>query len=140
MKNLKHLLSFILIGSVLVSCSDNDDGDTIEALEKVEITLTASDIEDARDNFIDIVHTSYELTFNATVEMQTAITAFTNNPNAQTLEAAKTEWLVARDLYGQTEVYRGEWGPVDAETKESWGIANEGLMNACLWMKGILIM
>ncbi|WCC43782.1 imelysin family protein [Tenacibaculum finnmarkense] len=46
------------------------------------------------------------------------------------LKLAKTDWLAARDIYGQTEVYRGSNGPIDSEGKEAWVINNEGQMNA----------
>ena len=123
MKNFKHLLGIILVGSIFVSCSDSDDDNTNTA-------SGASDKQDVINNFVDIVSTSYNASLQSAISMQTAIDAFVAQPSEQTHSDAKNAWLVARDYYGQTEVYRGGWGPIDSEGGETWAIANEGQMNA----------
>lgn len=64
--------------------------------------------------------------------LQTAIHAFAERPGEDTLQAAKTAWLAARESYGSTEIFRLANGPIDAETgwvAKTWG-GREGQINA----------
>jgi putative iron-regulated protein len=47
--------------------------------------------------------------------MDDAIDAFVAEPNQETLAAARTAWIDARDDYGLTEAYRFYGGPIDDE-------------------------
>ena len=128
MKNFKHLLGIILVGSIFVSCSDSDDDNTNS--DEVSTGVSIKDAKAAKDKFVEIVSLSYETSLESAKVMQTAIDAFVADPSEQTHSDAKIKWLAAREHYGQTEVYRGGWGPIDSEGGESWAIANEGQMNA----------
>ena len=64
--------------------------------------------------------------------LENAINKFAANPTAKTFELAKAAWLVSRESYGQTEIFRLSNGPIDAE--EGW-VADmygslEGQLNA----------
>jgi putative iron-regulated protein len=71
-----------------------------------------------------LVHATYSDTLAATRDMQSAIAAFVKTPSADTLAAARTSWLAAREFYGQTEAFRFYGGPVDDDN------GPEGRMNA----------
>jgi putative iron-regulated protein len=122
MKNFKNLLAICILTSTLISCSDDDTTGTGNG---TGITQTA-----VIENYANIVYSSYQETYDSAVEMQTKIDAFVTAPSENTFAAAKEAWLVARDFYGQTEVYRGSNGPVDLEGNETWAINNEGQLNA----------
>lgn len=75
-------------------------------------------------HYAQLVEASYDDTLDAARAMQAAIHAFTAAPSQATLEAAREQWLAAREFYGQTEVFRFYGGPIDDEG----GI--EGRLNA----------
>ena len=82
------------------------------------------------ENYANIVYQNYKDSYDSAVEMQTAITSFTENPTQAGLDEVKSKWLAAREIYGQSEVFRGSDGPIDSASGESWVIDNEGQMNA----------
>tara|TARA_B100000809_G_scaffold265832_1_gene325951 strand:+ start:1499 stop:2785 length:1287 start_codon:yes stop_codon:yes gene_type:complete len=122
MKHFKTFLGLCIITSTLVSCSDDE---TTETGNGTDITQ-----DSVIENYANIVYSSYKETYDSALEMQTKIDAFVTAPSENTFTAAKDAWLVARDFYGQTEVYRGSNGPVDFEGSETWAINNEGQLNA----------
>jgi putative iron-regulated protein len=71
-----------------------------------------------------LVHANYEDTLAAARRMQQAVAAFTAAPSADTLAAARTTWLAAREFYGQTEAFRFYGGPIDNDN------GPEGRINA----------
>lgn len=75
--------------------------------------------------YATIVHVSYEDSLATAKTMNTSIDAFIAAPSAAGLEKAKTDWLLSREPYLQTEVYRFYGGPIDNETD-----GPEGLLNA----------
>lgn len=120
MKNFKRLLAFCILTTTIISCSDDD-----KTGNQTEVTETA-----VIENYANIVYTSYKKTYDSALEMQTKINTFVADPSQETFDAAKESWLVARDFYGQTEVYRGSNGPIDFEGNATWAINNEGQLNA----------
>ena len=83
-------------------------------------------------NYTAMVYANYTDAYNKAVEMQTAIIALINTPSEQTLNAAKTAWLAAREPYGLSEVYRFQDGPIDFEDAVIGGRDGgpEGQLNA----------
>lgn len=65
--------------------------------------------------YADIVLRSYQDSLQLNIELQKNIQAFINAPSAQTHISVKHAWLAARQVYGQTEVYRFYGGPIDDE-------------------------
>lgn len=55
----------------------------------------------------------YEDTLAGALELQKAIQAFTAQPSAERLEAARKAWLAGREWYGPTEAFRFYAGPID---------------------------
>lgn len=62
----------------------------------------------------DIALAAYTDSVETAKALRTALTALKDMPNTGTLTAAKKAWLIAREPYGQTEVYRFRNSPVDA--------------------------
>lgn len=60
-----------------------------------------------------LVEAAYADTLAAAQELRRAIAAFTAEPSAERLEAARRAWLDAREWYGQTEAFRFYGGPID---------------------------
>ncbi len=61
----------------------------------------------------DIAFAAYSDAVDTAESMKTAIDAFVADPTGANLTAAKNAWLVAREPYGQTEVYRFRASPID---------------------------
>jgi putative iron-regulated protein len=64
-------------------------------------------------NYADLVEAAYQTSIDSAVEMQGAITAFLSEPSDDTLAAARTAWVTARDDYTPTEAFRFYDGPID---------------------------
>ena len=105
-------LSFLLtVATVLMSaCSGGAD----DALKR-----------DVIRNYADGAHAMYARSLTSAEALDRAIDRFITDPSAARLDAAKRAWLLARDDYGPTEVYRFYDGPIDNEED---GV--EGLVNA----------
>lgn len=61
----------------------------------------------------DIAFAAYSDSVATARALKTAIEALIASPSQATLEAARNAWLVAREPYGQTEVYRFRASPID---------------------------
>jgi putative iron-regulated protein len=114
------LQSILMIATVLLAGSCSKSEEEVNTVTKKEVI----------DNYAALVHQNYLDSYNSAVQLQTSIQSFTNNPTQAGFDQAKTDWLAARDIYGQTEVFRGSNGPVDSESNDAWVINNEGQMNA----------
>ncbi len=71
-----------------------------------------------------LVEATYADTLAAAQDLRQAVAAFTAEPSAERLDAARRAWLDARDWYGQSEAFRFYGGPID----EAGG--PEGRLNA----------
>lgn len=121
---LKQLTFIIAIALFAYSCNndDNQPNNGSSAVTKRQVI----------DNYANIVYQSYLDSHTTAVTMQNAINTFIATPTAQNFEAAKTAWLNAREVYGQTETYRECTGPIDTKNAAAtpWGLDNEGQLNA----------
>ena len=82
--------------------------------------------------YANIAYANYNDTLKDAKALQIAIDSFVKNPSEITLSNAKAAWLISRESYGQTEIFRLANGPVDAEdgwVAEKYG-ALEGQLNA----------
>jgi len=88
--------------------------------------------EDILQTYSDIATANYKDAVNDVISLHKAITEFTSNPTINSMNQAKAAWLISRESYGQTEAFRLQNGPIDAE--EGWHViaygAPEGQMNA----------
>ena len=82
--------------------------------------------------YANIAHANYNDALKDAKTLQSAIAVFVKNPTKLTMANAKAAWLVSRESYGQTEIFRLSNGPIDAE--EGWVAdkygALEGQLNA----------
>lgn len=104
-------LSAALLGA---GCSGSDDAqDTSTTVEQAAAELTAAQAEPVAEHYADGVYASYQASIASATELQSSLQAFTADPTEANLEAAKTQWLAARDDYGPTEAFRFYDGPID---------------------------
>jgi putative iron-regulated protein len=108
MKLLK-LAACITSASLLIACGgdDNDSNSSVPAinLEKAQLVVNTN---------ADIAYAAYTDSVETAKALKVALATFKADPTAQNLTAAKEAWLVSREPYGQTEVYRFRNSPVDA--------------------------
>ena len=86
----------------------------------------------ALSTYASIASANYADALKDAKTLQAAIDAFSNKPTKATLQAAKAAWLVSRESYGTTEIFRLSNGPIDAEegwVAETYG-AVEGELNS----------
>ncbi len=124
------LLLFIFLlaacgGSANQPVEETEDT-AVSAEAPAEEAATASDELKAEtiNTYAEIVYASYEDSYNAALDLQTAVHEFVANPSEETHQAAKDAWLAAREPYGQTEAFRFYGGPIDDED------GPEGLINS----------
>jgi putative iron-regulated protein len=107
----------LVLVSTLVAAgcgSDSDDGATTTTRPAATPAgITTADTKAAMETYADLVVANYDASIASAKTMQTAIEAFLAAPTAETLAAAKTAWLAARDDYLPTEAYRFYDGPID---------------------------
>lgn len=113
---LKWIAVLTLSTTMLVACggggggsSSNDDGGSDKS--------TAINLANARkvlNTNADIAYAAYSDAVATAEALQAALATFRANPTQENLDAAKKAWLVAREPYGQTEVYRFRLSPIDS--------------------------
>lgn len=98
--------------------SDDTSADTDNTSETEDTTAAGveHDLELMRqvlETNADIAYAAYSDAVRTAVGLQSALDAFAADPTEANLEAAKQAWLVSREPYGQTEVYRFRASPID---------------------------
>ena len=105
------LAACITSASLLMACggssSSDNAGSTAPAInmEKAQLVLNTN---------AEIAYAAYTDSVVTAKLLQDALGAFKADPTDITLAAAKKAWLVSREPYGQTEVYRFRNSPVDS--------------------------
>ncbi|MEF7615482.1 imelysin family protein [Aquincola sp. MAHUQ-54] len=94
------------------------------AAASVPLHAQTVDFNAVARHYAVLVSASYEDTLAAALDLQAALKAFTAQPSAETLAAARKRWLEAREWYGQTEAFRFYGGPIDDDN------GPEGRINA----------
>ncbi len=80
---------------------------TLMTVAGVATSAVADDrMADVVSNYADIAETTYEDSLSTALSLKDAIATLTDAPSEETLNAARTAWLKARDPYMQTEVFR----------------------------------
>jgi putative iron-regulated protein len=113
MKLTKQVIGLCLFVSTLFLACDKNKDLNYESLRKEALT-----------QYAELVLANYDDSYQTASVMKQAIDAFVANPTEAGFQACKTEWLKARDVYGQTEAFRFYGGPIDNAN------GPEGLMNA----------
>ena len=84
------------------------------------------------ETYANMANDAYSKAFEDALTLQDKINALAEKPDQETFQAAKDAWLISRESYGQTEIFRLSNGPIDAE--EGWVFkaygALEGQLNA----------
>ncbi|MGR6875088.1 imelysin family protein [Pseudomonas sp. HK3] len=119
---LNQLAACVAAVSFLTACGSSSDSDSAPAInmEKAEAVLSTN---------ADIALAAYTDSVETAKALKTALATFKTTPDATNLEAAKKAWLVSREPYGQTEVYRFRNSPIDS-TDYSSEDGPEGDLNA----------
>ena len=89
-----------------------------------------SPLESYVSTYAHLVYENYLDSWDRAQRLSSAIDSLLDNPNAQTLEAARMAWLASREPYGQTEAFRFYGGPIDYFDEEAGGEGPEGRMNS----------
>ncbi|MAQ99947.1 MAG: peptidase, imelysin family protein [Oceanospirillaceae bacterium] len=112
----------ILATSLLAACgggssSSGDDSGTPPPAPSELISI--ENTQKVVDTNADIAFAIYSDAVTTAEALKDAIDAFAAEPTQDNLDAAKTAWLVAREPYGQTEVYRFRLSPIDSTDYDS---------------------
>ena len=100
----------IAAGLLLAACGGDDDSSDAEGATG---EVTEADMEAVATTYADLVYASYDASVASATLLADAIDTFVEGPTAATLEAAKDQWLKARDDYAPTEAFRFYDGPID---------------------------
>lgn len=104
-----------------VGCGDDEESDDKSGPTAIPEALT----HEASEAYQSIALAGYEDAYEAALELDAALNALVDGPSEQTLAAARSAWLAAREPYLQTETFRFYGGPIDDEE-----VGVEGLVNA----------
>ena len=98
-------------------------------LEPQFVPFNQSGVSGLLQTNADIAYAAYSDAVDTAIALKKAIDALAANPTQANLDAAKRAWLVAREPYGQTEVYRFRLSPIDSTNyRDEDGL--EGEINA----------
>ncbi|MEO0438107.1 MAG: imelysin family protein [Pseudomonadota bacterium] len=90
----------------------DDDEDFF--LEAEFVRFSNSGLSSLLETNADIALAAYSDSVDTAVALESAIDTFAADPTQANLDAAKVAWLVSREPYGQTEVYRFRLSPIDS--------------------------
>ena len=98
----------------------------LAALAVLCVRLLAQDADPLARSIVrayaDSILASYEDSLRAAERLRDANGALVGEPTEARLEAARARWIEARDVYGTTEVFRFQDGPIDnrRDGVETW--------------------
>jgi putative iron-regulated protein len=118
-KQTKIMLTGLSLAAVMALSGCNANNATPKNAEANMITAYAN-----------IAYANYNDTLKDAKSLQMAIATFVKNPNEMTMANAKAAWLISRESYGQTEIFRLANGPVDAE--DGWVASKYGALEGQL--------
>lgn len=97
-----------------------------------QAAVSQSDKQATLVTYASIASVNYSDAVKDAKALQAALVLFSKNTTEQSLQAAKDAWLVSRESYGTTEIFRLSNGPIDAEdgwVAETYG-GLEGELNS----------
>ncbi len=100
----------LLLALLLAAACDSSG--SASPWDDAEFTAQAAEV---RAQYVAVMSATYADTLAGADAMQAEIEAFLAAPSAAGLERAREAWLAAREVYGQTEVFRFYGGPIDAK-------------------------
>jgi putative iron-regulated protein len=116
------IVSASTVTGLLASCSSGTTS------TPSDVTASTQEIA-VVTGYAEMAQSSYSTAVNGATELKKSIDGLVSAPSQATLDAAKTQWLTARDAYMPTEVFRFSDGPIDAFT-ENPDIRYEHRINA----------
>lgn len=84
-----------------------------------------SQIQNVKSRYVEMALIAYSEALNGAEGLKIACDNFVTTPTDVNFQEAKNAWLAARELYGQTEIFRFVEGPIDNASN-----GPEGLINA----------
>ncbi len=113
---LKLITAAILSTTLLSGCGGSSSGGSSNAPQQgsSNISHNLTNMQKVLETNADIAYAAYSDSVDTAQDLKEAIDTFANNPTQTNLDAAKEAWLVAREPYGQTEVYRFRLSPIDS--------------------------
>ncbi len=121
---------YLLVLTIITSCdckTDNRQEQPAPQQSAPAVTLTS--IQKALNTNADIAYALYSDAYDTAIALQDALKYFAQTPSQDAFDQAKRAWLIAREPYGQTEVYRFRLSPIDSTNyKDEDG--PEGAINA----------
>ena len=99
-----------VVGGLVAACGSGGPDDDLK--------------RDVVRNYADGAHAMYSKSLASAEALDAAIDRFLASPSEVRLDAAKRAWLLARDDYGPTEVYRFYDGPIDNAEDGPEGLVN----------------
>jgi len=131
---MKQSIAALILGTafLLPGCGGDDDNKGDEQTEPAGgegEALNLENVSKVLETNADIALAAYGDAIATAELLKTAIADFKAEPTQDNFDAAKRAWLVAREPYGQTEVYRFRNSPIDS-TDYSSEDGPEGDINA----------
>lgn len=87
--------------------------------------IYATNKTQVKTTYADMAFAVYSDAYESALELKNVVDNFLDNPSSAGLDDAKQKWLAAREVYGQSEIFRFVDGPID-NTNDG----PEGLINA----------
>jgi putative iron-regulated protein len=129
MMKLTSLAAAIAVTSMLTACGGSSSSSTDADDDQATAVIDVANVSKVLETNADIAYAAYSDAVTTAKALQTALQTFREDPTEENFVAAKTAWLVAREPYGQTEVYRFRLSPIDS-TDYSSEDGPEGDINA----------
>ncbi|MFT5578983.1 MAG: putative iron-regulated protein [Paraglaciecola psychrophila] len=126
--NAKYLTAGLITLSCLTACggggSSSSSPPVVEPPAPVETdVINLENVSKVLESNADIALAAYSDSVDTAQALHDAIDNFSADTSQQNLDLAKQAWLVSREPYGQTEVYRFRMSPIDS----SDGVSEDGL-------------
>lgn len=115
--NYKLIAAAIAATLQLTACGGGGGGSSTTPTPTPTPTPSVINIENVTKVLVtnaDIALAAYSDSVDTAMALKDALATFKNEPTQANLDAAKIAWLVAREPYGQTEVYRFRLSPIDS--------------------------
>lgn len=121
---LKPLAMAVFSASLLVGCgggssSDGEPNSDPKTTAPITQEQQISSMQKVLITNANIAYAAYSDSVETTENLLTAIQTFRKDPTQANLDAAKQAWVMAREPYGQTEVYRFRLSPIDSTDYEN---------------------
>ncbi len=114
-RHIKGLKYFVIVACAVVSLFDQPGSlhQSVSFVSNVQAATKTVLVNDVVKGYADLVFISYQDAAEGAQQVHAAVETFLAQPSQSTLNQAKSAWLKAREVYGQTEVYRFYGGPID---------------------------